>query len=308
MGRGLITGANIEKSMLGPKLRHEILEQTLTGTWTMDDDMPSVQFLDPGGAARTVLLPPEAKGLWFRIVNTADADELITVKEDSNTTTIGTVSRGESQFFLCNGTTWYEAHTIGKLEAPTAAHLELMTVSDDKQVRINSRNYTQASGSSIGFQSKPAQTVDSTGSVIGGEISPRINDGVDIANIIGLHVDAYLKGTAAKTVSGDVRGLQIELVTDDGGTNTISGDVVGLRMRAAFSASTLTGAMTAIKIEKAEAQTNSQQWGYVLDLTGVNGLIWDDDFGTEPSTAAGGFKVRINGQDRWVQTYSSAPS
>ena len=30
-------------------------------------------------------------------------------------------------------------------------------------------------------------------------------------------------------------------------------------------------------------------------LTGVNGLVWDDDFGTEPSTAAGGFKVKING-------------
>lgn len=303
-----LDGGRLNEVELGKKLYYLTNKQTLTGTYTMDADTLHVQFLDPGGASRTVLLPAEADGAWFVIINTADADEDLTVKEDSNTTTIGTVARGESQTFYCNGTTWYEAHTMGVIEAATANDLSLNTVSDDKTVKINSRNYTQASGSSIGFQVKPAQTVTSTGSVIGGEISPRVNDDIDIANVIGLHVDAYLKGTTAKTISGDVRGLQVELVTDDAGTNTISGNVSAIRIRAAFSASTLTGNMSAIRIEKAETQTNSQQWDYVLELTDVNGLIWDDDFGTEPSTAAGGFKVRINGQDRWVQTYSSAPS
>ena len=187
-------------------------------------------------------------------------------------------------------------------------NVEINSLVDNKTIRLTSRNYSQATGSSIGYQSKPAQTITSTGSVIGGEVSPRVNNGVALANIIGLHVDAYLKGTSAGAISGDVRGMQIELVSDDAGTRVLSGDVTGLRFRMALSATSVGGVISAIKIEKAEAQTNSQQWEYVLDLTGVNGLIWDDDFTNEPGTAAGGFKVRINGSDRWVQTYSSAPS
>lgn len=188
-------------------------------------------------------------------------------------------------------------------------HLDLTSTATGKSVRINSTNYTGTSGDQIGLQCKPGASASSSGSYYGIQVSPRVNDTFALTgsgSLIGGHIDAYLKGTTGN-IAGDVRGLQLELVTDDAGTRTISGDVVGLRMRMAFSG-TVSGAISAIKIEKAEAQTNSVQWGYVMDLTGVNGLIWDDDFGTEPSTAAGGFKVRINGQDRWVQTYSGAPS
>lgn len=200
--------------------------------------------------------------------------------------------------------------TLSTITAPTTLNLALKSASDNKPVTINSRNYTQATGSSIGFQSKPAQTVTSTGSVIGGEISPRVNDDIDIANVIGLHVDTYLKGTTAKTVSGDVRGLQVELVTDDAGTNTVSGNVIGIRQRAAFSASTLTGYMTPFQVEIAEAQTNSQQWDYGYVFTGSNGLIWKDDYTTEVSASgavAGAIKVRVNGADRWIALYDTAP-
>lgn len=194
-----------------------------------------------------------------------------------------------------------------------ASHIDInsmKTASDNagKTVRLNSKTNTGTANSLIGFQSKPAQGASMANNVIGCEISPRVNDTFALTgsgSLIGAHVDAYLKGTTGD-IAGDVRGAQIELVTDDAGTRTISGDVVGLRFRGAFSG-TVTGAITAIKIEKMESQTGSVQWEYVLDLTGVNGLVWDDDFGTEPSTAAGGFKVRINGEDRWVQCYSGAP-
>lgn len=203
---------------------------------------------------------------------------------------------------------------LGDVVAPSGNHLDLnagVTGADvaGKTVRLNSITNIGTANSLIGFQSKPAQGVETAQNVIGGEVSPRVNDTFALTgagSLIGLHVDAYLKGTTGN-IAGDVRGMEIELVTDDAGTRTVTGNVVGLRMRAAWSG-TITGDMTAIRIEKAEAQTNSKQWEYVLELTDVNGLIWDDDFGTEPSTAAGGFKVRINGQDRWVQTYSGAPS
>ena len=166
---------------------------------------------------------------------------------------------------------------------------------------------TRTSKSGIGIQVRAAQTATNTSDIIGGEISARVNDDIDVANTTGLHVDTYLRGTTAKTISGDVRALEVELVTDDAGTNTISGSVYGIRMRAAFSATTLTGVMAAIRIEKAEAQTGSQQWDYVLDLPSNNDLIWDSDYSTEPADENGGFKVRINGADRWVKTYSTAP-
>lgn len=82
--------------------------QTLGATLTLDADMGDTLLLDPGGAGRTVLLPPEANAVnrAIRIINTADAAETLTVKEDSNTTTIGTVEQGEDASFFCDGTSW----------------------------------------------------------------------------------------------------------------------------------------------------------------------------------------------------------
>ena len=78
-------------------------------------------------------------------------------------------------------------------------------------------------------------------------------------------------------------------------------------MRAAFSG-TISGNMTAIKVEKAEAQTNSKQWEYFLELTGDNGLIWSDGYSTEAADENGSIKVRVNGADRWIKLYGTAPS
>lgn len=178
-----------------------------------------------------------------------------------------------------------------------------------RTVRLNSITNTGTANSLIGFQSKPGQGASTAQNVIGMEISPRVNDTFALTSsgtLIGAHIDAYLKGTTGN-VGGDVRGVQIELVTDDAGTRTITGDVVGLRFRAAFSG-TITGDMVVIRVEKAEAQTNSKQWEYVLELTGDNALIWRDDYTTEPADAAGAIKVLVNGADRWIQLYSTAPS
>lgn len=176
-------------------------------------------------------------------------------------------------------------------------------------IRINSRTVTTATAGIIGAQIKPAQGVATANNVIGVEISPRVNDTFALTgsgSLIGAHIDAYLKGTTGN-IAGDVRGAQIELVTDDAGTRTISGDVIGLRMRAAFSG-TITGNMIAFSVEKAETQTNSKQWEYLFELTGDNGLVWKDDYTTEVTTIAGAIKCFVNGQDRWIPLYSGAPS
>jgi len=123
--RSNLDGAMIDDSILraGNKFGH--LAQTLGGTFTMDADMPHILALDPGGSTRTVLLPAEAKGLFFFIINLADADESLTVKEDSNSTTIGTVEQGGMGIFVCSGNalggaatpTWYDLTVPAELDA-----------------------------------------------------------------------------------------------------------------------------------------------------------------------------------------------
>lgn len=188
----------------------------------------------------------------------------------------------------------------------TARQQEAETEVDTKPILINSRNY-QASGNNIGFQSKPAQVRASTGTLTGGEISPRVNDAIALANIKGLHVDVFLKGTSAGAISGDVRGLEIELTTDDAGTRAIAGDVSAIRIRTAFSASSITGIFSAIRIEKNEAQTNSQDYDAVMELTGTFGAggIWDSADTNTAGTKRGAIKVRVNGTDRWIRLYDS---
>jgi len=185
----------------------------------------------------------------------------------------------------------------------------IKSYSDSSPVKINSRNYTQTSGDSIGFQAKPAQSVTSTGTIQGGQISPRVLDDIDVGTIIGLHVDAYLKGTTAKTISSDVRALNLELVTDDSATNTVGGNVDAIRIRAAFSATTITGTMVPLRIEGAEAQTNSQQWDAVLELPSTVAGVWNDDPTTELNnpggTVKGYIKVLVNGQAKYIALYDA---
>ena len=195
----------------------------------------------------------------------------------------------------------------GRIRTAPHAHNDIYTSGDNRSVRLNSRNFeTLTSGDAIGFQSKPALAVTSTGTIQGGQISPRVNSGFDVATIIGLHVDAFLRGTAARSMSGDVRALNLELVTDDAGVTAITGNVNAIRIRAAFSAS-VSGKVCRIRIEKMEAQTGSEQWDAVLELPSTVAGVWNSAPGTEPTTADGYIKVLVNGAARYIQLYSGAP-
>lgn len=182
-----------------------------------------------------------------------------------------------------------------------------ITASYGNTVRINSHNFNNTTGDATGFQSKPGQSATTTGNLKGGEISPRFQDGFTANTIIGLHVDIDLKGTTAVTTDGDVRGMEIELVTSNSGTRTISGYVTGIRFRSAFSATAITGNFTAFRVEKPEAQTNSQTYDALFALTSTIPLVWNDTPGTEPTTADGYIKVIVNGSTRFIQLFSGAP-
>ena len=78
---------------------------TLGGNLTMDRDFPPIVNLDPNGA-RTVFLPPEEEGLTFFFNNWAGGAEDITVRDDGDATTIGTISQNESAVAFCAGGVW----------------------------------------------------------------------------------------------------------------------------------------------------------------------------------------------------------
>lgn len=99
--------ARIEDSILMKGNKYGIMSQQLAATLTMDADMPQVVFLDPNSSGRTVLLPPEAKGLWYRIVNSGTVAAALTVKDDANLVTYASINIGEAVDFYSNGTLWY---------------------------------------------------------------------------------------------------------------------------------------------------------------------------------------------------------
>lgn len=83
--------------------------ETLTAQKALVVGDATLQVLDPNAASQDVLLPAEAdsKGLMFIIVNAGAGVEDLAVKEDSDTTTIATVTFPEVGLFVCDGTTWY---------------------------------------------------------------------------------------------------------------------------------------------------------------------------------------------------------
>ena len=90
--------------MLFPEL---CASYTASGTVTLTDQSRNVQLIDCGGAGRTVLLPPEEKGLLFVISNKSDAAETLTIKEDAGSTTIETADQNEAVAVWCDGSAWY---------------------------------------------------------------------------------------------------------------------------------------------------------------------------------------------------------
>jgi hypothetical protein len=171
-----------------------------------------------------------------------------------------------------------------------------------KTVRIGSITNTGTANSLIGFQSKPGQGASTAENVMGGEISPRLNDAIALTgsgSIIGLHVDCYIKGTTGN-IAGDVRGIQIELVDDTGSSRTVAGNVTHLRVRSNLSCA-VTGKYSAIRVENEEG---TKALDGLLQFTTGSGCI------VEASATVGGtqdqaIKVLIGSTTYYVPLHTS---
>jgi hypothetical protein len=115
--------------MAGTQIAINSNTTTLTGTLTLIDADDPLQFLDPGGAARTVRLPAEASTNHpFTIYNSADASEVITVQNDTPTT-ITTIAQGECKTFFSDGINWVS------LSGGGSASREMLTAARTYYVR-----------------------------------------------------------------------------------------------------------------------------------------------------------------------------
>jgi hypothetical protein len=92
----------------GPLNVGPALAATLTGTKVLSVNEPRLQVLDPGGSARQVDLPAEAVsgGDSWIIKNSADAAEVITIKNDGGDT-LATPTQSEAAICVCDGVDWH---------------------------------------------------------------------------------------------------------------------------------------------------------------------------------------------------------
>jgi hypothetical protein len=87
----------------------DVNDETLSGDKTLTQYDPVMQRLDPDNAGgRTITLPAEegAKGKAFRILNTADGAEDLTVEDDGSSTVV-TISQNEAAWVACDGSGWF---------------------------------------------------------------------------------------------------------------------------------------------------------------------------------------------------------
>lgn len=97
----------------GPTQSEGLGVATLTGTLTMSAGSPRWNKLDPAASDRIVLLPPEAAGIAYFIENTGST-KVLTVKDDSNTTTVATLYPGDAGWFVCGSSWTYCISHVGR--------------------------------------------------------------------------------------------------------------------------------------------------------------------------------------------------
>lgn len=105
MAQVTITGGTIEAAIHN-EMKYKTETRTLSGNITLENDSPTMQFIDPNGA-RTLTLPAEADsaGLMFFISNEAGGAEVITIQNDA-AATIVTPTQNEAAIVFCDGVTW----------------------------------------------------------------------------------------------------------------------------------------------------------------------------------------------------------
>lgn len=177
----------------------------------------------------------------------------------------------------------------------------LKTVADRVPIKLNSRNFTQASNDTIGVQITPNQAATTTGEVFGMQVKPRVASGFNAATVNGMGIDSELK-SGAGVLSSDLRGINMYLGAT--GSGTIGGDIVGLRARVESNINP-TGNIVLLKPINHEG---TQGWDGLIKFDaalGTHSMTTNSD--KDGNTASGTIKVRgSDGTLYHIQLYADS--
>ena len=199
---------------------------------------------------------------------------------------------------------------IDQIKGKVGSHLVLLVNSNNKQVRINHRSYDNATGDTIGYTSKPNQTVTTTGDVYGAQMQPRVQAAVGANRLVGYQSAPIIKGSSgvSGTVTNGVQCFRAELTDELGAGKTFGDDLVGFDVRgiAMESGHTYSSNVHTCGFRMTNSE-NSKAWDAVMKLVSTQGGVWNDDPTTELNlpggTVKGYIKVIVNNADRYIALY-----
>jgi len=180
------------------------------------------------------------------------------------------------------------------------SHLTINTEYDNKNVRINSRDYFQTSGDSIALEVTPNQNANTTGEVFGAQFKPRLAAGKTGVSVNSIGLDSEVK-SGAGTLSSDLRNINAYLGAT--GTGTITGNVVCIRARAEVNP-TVTGKIALVHVVNSEG---SKGWDCAFLFTealGTHTMTTNSD--KTGNTKSGTIKVYANGTLYHLQLYANS--
>lgn len=184
-------------------------------------------------------------------------------------------------------------------KTPAESHMHLDTEDDEKNVRINSRDYIKASGDVCGMQSKPNMSVTGSVGVTAFEASPRFASGIAGSKIVGIMSNPILKGAAGGNLSSAMRCYEGKLESDSGSTRTLAEAYVLHAMQA------LHGTVTAGPyVLKVDAGGGNVAWAGLMLLPDDSQIAEDATTGTS-GTKRGWIKLVVGSATRYIRLYDA---
>lgn len=98
--------STLDRPVMRSNMKYGVLSVTRGTEYTIDVAAPPVVMINPTTGAIDVLLPPEAEGLVYWIVN-LHASNILTLKNDADGAISGGVLAGTASVMaVCDGTAW----------------------------------------------------------------------------------------------------------------------------------------------------------------------------------------------------------
>ncbi len=172
------------------------------------------------------------------------------------------------------------------IHADIVDHYKIQNVADNKNIRINSRNYTAGSGGSTAVQIKPSVTVGTTKSITGLEVSPRFQAGIAGGDLRGILSDPVVKAGSGN-ISGQVVGFECNIDFGGSGTRTFAEDIAAFSAFLAIpSSNTYSKLVTVMRVRT----VNIRAWDAFLNID-------DDNTGATQASAVG------SGGNKYLKVY-----